>query len=54
MPLLQVEADKALSTLVATGSEGRVLTALLNCLASSKAADMKAKVAMHLDACVQR
>lgn len=51
---LAVEADRAMATLVATGSEARVMTALLNCLAASKAPDTRAKVAMHMDACVQR
>ena len=51
---LAVEADRALTLLVATGSEVKMAVALLNCLGMSKATDMKAKVAMHLDACVQR
>ncbi len=51
---LAVEADKALANLISTASEGRVVTVLLGCLATTKAADMKGKIAMHLDACVQR
>ena len=51
---LAVEADRALATLVSTGGEARVATALLNCLGSTKATDIKGKIAMHLDACVQR
>lgn len=51
---LAVEADRALGTLVALGGEGRVAAALLGCLASTRGPDIKAKIAIHLDACVQR
>lgn len=51
---LAVEADKALGTLVNTASEARVVTALLNCLSTTKAADVKGKISIHLDAAIQR
>ena len=50
---LAVEADRALAALVAHGGEARVAAALLAAL-SSKSPDVRAKAAMHLDACVQQ
>ncbi len=50
---LAMEADRALAALVAHGGEARVAAALLAAL-SSKSPDVRAKAAMHLDACLQQ
>lgn len=50
---LAVEADQALAAVVERAGEAKVAAVLLGCLTSCKAADMRAKAAMHLDACVQ-
>lgn len=50
---LAAEADRALAALVAHAGEARCAAALLSCLAS-KSPDVRAKAAMHLDACLQQ
>ena len=49
---LAVEADRALSAVVERCGDVRPAISLLNCL-SSKSPDVRAKAAMHLDACLQ-
>ncbi|BDA46048.1 probable TOG array regulator of axonemal microtubules protein 1 [Coccomyxa sp. Obi] len=50
---LSLAADHTLATIVACLSEQKVVAALLGC-ATHKNANIRAKVAAHLDACVQR
>lgn len=49
-----LEADKALAAVVANAGEARATSALLNCLAGQRSPDVRAKAAMHLDACLHQ
>lgn len=51
---LAVEADQALAAVVAGCGDARAAAALLGALAASKSPDVRAKAAMHLDACLQQ
>jgi hypothetical protein len=51
---LALEADRALVAVVAHAGEARATSALLNCLAGQRSPDVRAKAAMHLDACLQQ
>lgn len=50
---LAVEADHALAAVVGGASEAKAVSALLASLAS-KSPDVRAKAALHLDACLQQ
>jgi hypothetical protein len=51
---LAVEADAALAAVVRHAGEARVAAALVASLTAAKSADVRAKAALHLDACVQQ